>query len=112
MRETQETELPTPAAQTSQYDAKQFYADGPGVLQLWREGDGEHAACRERDEYEDADVVGNLVDKVRGAQLGEEGRDDVGQQDDALGYVGTDEVEGRAKYDDIQDVVDDAWRCQ
>jgi hypothetical protein len=51
------------------------------------------------------------VDEVGRDQLREEGGHDVGEQDDALGHGGADEVLGGGEEEDVEDVVYQAWSC-
>lgn len=48
------------------------------------------------------------MDEVGCYELGEEGGNDVGEEDDAFGDCGTDEVEGGGEDDYVEDVVDEA----
>jgi hypothetical protein len=48
------------------------------------------------------------VDKVRRDQLGQEGGQHVGEEHDALGDGGADEVLGGREEEDVEDVVDEA----
>ena len=47
------------------------------------------------------------MDEVRSAKLHEEGGQYICYQDDALWYVGADEVKSRGKNDHVEDVVDE-----
>ena len=49
------------------------------------------------------------MDEVGSAQLGQEGRYHIGEEDDAFWHVGTDEIEGGREDDDVEDVVDEAF---
>lgn len=49
------------------------------------------------------------MDEVGGGQLGQEGGEDVGEQDETLGDVGTDEVLGGGEDDDVQDIIDESF---
>ena len=49
------------------------------------------------------------MDKVRRNELGEEGRDDIGEEDDAF-REGADEVLGGGEDDDVEDIVDEACK--
>jgi hypothetical protein len=109
MCQAQKAELTASAAQTSQYDAKHLNPDRPRILQLGRESDYDHATCGESDEDGDSEVVGYLVDEIRGAQLCNERGYDIGEEDDAFGDVGPDEIEGGGEDDHVEDVVDEAW---
>lgn len=48
------------------------------------------------------------MDEVGRAQLHEEGGYDIAEEDDALWYGWTDEIEGSGQDDDVEDVVDEA----
>jgi hypothetical protein len=55
------------------------------------------------------------MDEVWRGQFCREGRDNVGQEDDAFWEAGADEVEGGGEDDDIEDVVNQAysqWRSE
>jgi hypothetical protein len=45
------------------------------------------------------------VDEVGGDEFGEEGGEDVGEEDDAFGNIGADKVEGCGEDDYVEDVV-------
>ena len=49
------------------------------------------------------------MDDVRHNQLRSERRDDVCEQDDALGDIGTDQIQGRGQHDHIEDIIDQAY---
>lgn len=51
------------------------------------------------------------MDEVWRKEFREEGGHDISEEDNALGDVGTDEVEGGREDDDIDDIVYQAWRC-
>ena len=72
------------------------------------EGYEEHAGGGEGDEEEDARGVGDGGDVVGGCEFGEEGGDNVGEEDDALGHGGADEVERRGEDDYVEDIVYEA----
>ena len=49
------------------------------------------------------------MDEVGRAELGQEGGEHVGEEDEAFGRGGADEVLGRGEQNDVQDVVGEAW---
>lgn len=103
--QAQEAELAAATTQAGQHDTDEFDGDGHGG---GRQGDKHHAGGGEGGEDEDADGVGDAVDEVGSDELGEEGGQDVGEQDDAFGEV-ADEVLGGGQDDDVEDIIDQAW---
>lgn len=108
MGEAQEAKLAASAAEASQHDAAHLDGNGSRVVQRRSEGDDEHAAGRQGDKGHDADMVGYLVYEVGCAELGQKRGQDIGEQHDTLGNVGTDEIEGSREDDYVEDVVDEA----
>lgn len=47
--------------------------------------------------------------EVRRAELRQEGRYHVAEEDNTFGDVGADEVEGCGEDDDVEDIVDEPW---
>lgn len=48
------------------------------------------------------------MNEVRRAKLGQEGWYHVAEEDNALGDVGANEIEGGREYDDVEDIVDES----
>ena len=49
--------------------------------------------------------------EVRRAEFGQKGGYHVAEEDNALGDIGADEVKGGGEDDNVEDIVDKAWRC-
>lgn len=103
--QAQKAQLASTAAETGQYNAEHLDGDAPGIMQRGCQGNDEHAACRQSNKDEDTDAVWDQMDEVGGAQLGHERRYDIGEEHDALGDGGPDEIEGGGKHDDIEEIV-------
>ena len=108
MCQAKEAQFTSSTAQTGKHHSAHLDGDCTRVLQWRREGDDEHAAYGEPDEYDDAHIVGDLVDKVRGAQFGQKRGNDIGEEHDAFGDIWADEVEGRGEDDYVEHVVYEA----
>jgi hypothetical protein len=53
-------------------------------------------------------MVGHEVDEVRSDELGQEGRQDIREENDTLGDGRADEIEGGCEDDYVEDIVDEA----
>ena len=51
------------------------------------------------------------MDEVRRNELREKRGEDIGEEDEAFGNGGTDEVDGCREDDNVGDIVDDACEC-
>lgn len=110
--EAEEAQFSRTTTQTGQHDTTHFDGDGACILPLWCEGDDEHATSRDGDESENPYMVWYLVNEVGCAELGEERRDHVGEEDDTFGDPRAYEVEGSGENDDIEDVVNKTFTCK
>lgn len=106
MRQPQEAQLPTSRTQAGQHHTSQLGRHGAVDR---RQRNKHHPGGRERDKARDAHGIGHGVDEVGRAELGQEGGDHVGEEDEALGCGGTDEVLGGGEEDYVEDVVCEAW---
>ena len=54
-------------------------------------------------------MVRNCVDEVWRTKLGQEGRNDICEQDDAFRNVGSNEIKGSGENDHIENVIDQTY---
>jgi hypothetical protein len=73
------------------------------------EGYEKHPGGGERAEYEDSKGIWDSVDEVWSYEFGEEGWEDICEKNDCLGYIWTDEIKGRREYDNVQNIVNEAY---
>lgn len=103
MRQPDKAHLARAGRHAGEGDAKHAPPERGGVC------DELHAEEGEGDDGGDAEVVGHAVDGVGEEELGEEGGQDVEEEDEGFGEGRADEVEGGGEDDDVEDVVYEPW---
>jgi len=103
-----ETQFPGSGTQAREHHARHFRGDRAAVCVSGCERYEQHPPCRDCCEETYAQAIGDGADDVGEEEFGEEGGDDVAEEDDAFGYRGADEIQGRGEDDYVENIVYEA----
>ena len=106
MSQAHEAQFSPSTAERRKYHSGHLRADCAAICIARRQGNKDHATCREAHEDDNPGMVRNSMDEVRRTKLGQEGRNDICEQDNAFWNIGPNKIKGSREDDHVEDVVD------